>query len=84
MSEKEKIKRLLPKGSYMAIAKEIGKSYGTVRDYFAPSKDFSISEDVENKLLNAARKIINQQSMHGITVVHGKEKASAVKAALAA
>lgn len=83
MTEKEKIKRLLPKGSYRRIAEKIGKSYGTVRDYFAPSKDFSISEQVEEELLKEAKKIIERNSWRGIELRHGKEKVKQAKAAIA-
>lgn len=82
MTEKEKIKRLLPKGSYQKIAQKIGRSYGTVRDYFAPSKDFSISEQVEENLLREAKKIIEASAWKALEIAHGKEKTKAAKAAI--
>lgn len=84
MTEKEKIKELLPDGSYAKIAQKIGKTYGTVRNYFAPSSPSIISERVESELLQEAKKIIEELAWNGLAVAHGEEKMQQAKEAIAA
>jgi hypothetical protein len=62
------IKELLPDGSYMRIARKVGRSKGTIAQFFAENVKVRIGEDLAEEIKKEALAIIEEQ----------KEKAEAV------
>lgn len=84
MEEIEKIKQLLPAGSYERIAKAIGKSKGTVTQFFSDSIEIRVGEKTANNIIKEAKKIIEENSWNGLETVHGEQKTKMAKNAIAA
>lgn len=79
----QKIKELLPHGSYQIIAESVGVAEGTVKLFFS-KVTIRISAKKSEQIVACAKAIIEKNSLNGLSLIYGEEKIKTVKAALAA
>ena len=79
----QEIKGLLPRRSYREIAAVVGLREDTVRQFFSKSH-VRLGDDTVGRIREVACRIIEENSLNGLGLLHGEEKMKAVKATLAA
>jgi hypothetical protein len=70
------IRELLPEGSYARIAKKVGRSKGTVTQFFSENVRVRISQEVIEAIKKEALAIIEEQKEKAMAVLEAHAEAA--------